>query len=133
MMNGYETQSMTESPSGSGLQMQTQPHQQTQSFQQPQMLQQAEQMIRQAQYQQAQEHLTRMGVSNVSQQLNKAEQMLHDVMQDLRHTQIQLQTQMDAQMRQIASSMQKIEQTIGQFKTVEQTVLNRPPSAPFQA
>ena len=92
---------------------------------QPPPLQQAEQLIQQAQAVQAQSHLTRMGVSNISQQIIKAEQQLQKVMQDLQLTGNQLQSQMDAQQRQIAKIQQDIGQAIEQFRVVDSMVKER--------
>ena len=91
----------------------------------PQPLKQAEEMIQQAQAMQAQQSLTRLGVSNISQQIIKAEQQLQKVMQDLRLTANQLQSQMDAQQRQIAAIEQDIVQAIDSFRAVDQMVKQR--------
>jgi len=90
-----------------------------------QPLQQAANMIQQAQAVQAQNHLTQMGVSNISQQIIKAEQQLQKVQQDLQGIHKQLQMQMDAQQRQIAMTQQNIQQAIDQFHSVNGMVTER--------
>jgi hypothetical protein len=93
--------------------------------QQLQPLQQAAQMIQQAQALEAQEQLTRMGVSNVSQQFSKAEQSLQQVLQEFQLMQNQILTQTDAQQRQIVNIQQRIMQSIDQIRAVENTIASR--------
>jgi len=104
---------------------------QPQPFPQERTLQQAEEMIREAKRQQMQEVLTRMGVSSIAQEFANMEQLLQDVMGNLQHMQNQLQTQMDAQMRQIAASMQAVKTCIEQFRELENAVLNRRRPSPL--
>ena len=116
-MNGYG-----QSAGQQGVQAQPQ-SQGGQSMYQP--LQQAADMIQQAQVIQAQGTLTKMGVSNISQQIIKAEQLLNKVQQDLQLTANQLQSQMDAQQRQIMMTQQNIQQAIDQFHQVDRMVIER--------
>ena len=97
-----------------------------------QPLKQAEEMIQQAQALQAQSQLTLFGDSNISQQIIKADQQLQKVLQDLQLTSNQVQSQMDAQQRQIARIEQDIVTAIESFRAVDQMVKQRMEAMPLQ-
>lgn len=90
-----------------------------------QSLQEAELAIERARQAEAEGHLTRLGASNISQHIVRAEQELEQIGQDLQRTAGQLQTQLDAQLRQIDALQQKVGSAMAQFRSVDQMVKQR--------